>query len=289
MPDEQHPVGSRDGIGRRDRHLELRRRVLGMQLEDLDRLGVEHLEQIAAVVGDLDQSVHPVPGTRGSRHELIPRAGIEHPLGLEAHARPQPALGGTVGHLPRERALTTRVRLAVLGAAVKRRPRPTGLSREHDEPLEIREQPQVADRPGRARAGGDRVVEHEHVEHRRHPDPVRDRVLESGHGHRLDPRDAAVVDVGGGDANDAVRRQAGRYARDLARLVSVAPGDHLADDLTAASVRRSGVLAPARAERAPGDLDRMGVQQDPREPARHRSPVVPQVVGAALHDDVSRS
>ncbi len=184
-----------------------------MELKHFQRLRLQDLQQVAAVVRYLDQPVHAVGGTRRRRKELVPGPRIEHPLGLEPHPRLQASLGHPLDHPPRERPLATRVWPALLGAPVHGSPRPTRLGREYDQAIEVGEQPQVADWPGRARAGGDRVVEHEHVEHRRHPDSVAGGVLESRHRHGLYPRDPAVVDIRRRDADDTVAGQLGRTFR----------------------------------------------------------------------------
>ena len=68
---EHRGIGGVDwGLGR-DRHLELPRRVLGMELLDLDPLGTKGADEIANVVRYADQPGHAIRGTDCRRDEVI--------------------------------------------------------------------------------------------------------------------------------------------------------------------------------------------------------------------------
>nr|BFE48933.1 hypothetical protein GCM10017745_23600 [Saccharothrix mutabilis subsp. capreolus] len=110
--------------------------------------------------------------------------------------------GQAVGHRPRETAFVPLVRHAVLVVAVRRRPRPARLARQHGDPVQVRVQPQVAHRAAGVPTGHDRVVQQEGVEHGGRAHAVRGGVRESAQRHGLHARDAAVVDPGDRDEDD---------------------------------------------------------------------------------------
>ena len=199
LPQQQDLVGGRDRVQRRRRELELPGGVLRVQLEHLDRLGVQGGQQVVAVVGQLDHPGHPVRRPAARRTELLALIGAERPLDLEAHPYVETGLGRARRHPPSEAALAARVLIAVLGVPVHRSPGPAGLARQGDDPVEVGMQPQVASRAAGEPPGGDAVVDAEHVEHRRHPDPPAGRVGEPVDRHGLHPCDTGVVDVREGD------------------------------------------------------------------------------------------
>src|SRR5207248_3643492 len=156
-------------------------------------------QQVVHVPGQLHDPGHAVRRALAGRGRV--RASQE-PLDLEGGAQLKAVGPGPLDHGPGEGALAAGVRLALLGAAVRGRPRPAGLRGQRGEPVEVRVQPQVTRRPAGQPTGRDRVVHAEHVEHRRRADPPGDRVAEPLHRYRLDARDAGVVHKGHGDRPD---------------------------------------------------------------------------------------
>src|SRR6266540_559559 len=85
------------------------------------------------------------------------------------------------------------VQLALLRPAVHRRPGPPLLGREPGQPVEVGMQPQVSDRAADVAAGGDGVIDAEHIEHGRHADAPRGGLGQTVDGYRLDPGHARVI------------------------------------------------------------------------------------------------
>ncbi len=204
-----------------DRHLELPWRVLGVELKHRQTLGVQGPEDVAQVVGALDDARHAVCGTVG-RH-LGHRARLGHPgrpvgrsgprrdpLHLEARAQREAPVRRRVAHAPRELPCAARVDVSVLGDAVARRPGPAGLCGQRDEPVKVGDEAQIADRAADPGALGDRVVHQEHVEARRRADTPCRRVLQLPDGDGLHAADARVVDPADHHAGHVARGQLGR-------------------------------------------------------------------------------
>jgi hypothetical protein len=193
LPHQHAIVGGRYRVGRRDRDLELAGRVFGVELLDDHALALQRPGDRAAVVRQLDHPRHAVGRAAAGRDEAALALGAGGPLHLEAHPQREPAAGGFGDHTASERALAAGVDPALLGVAVDRGEGPAGLAREHGDPVEVGDQPQVAGRAADVLAGRDVVVDHEHVEHRRHADAPPGGALEPAQRDRLDPGDAGVV------------------------------------------------------------------------------------------------
>ncbi len=216
LADEDEGVGRADRVLDGDRELVLPGRVLGVDLLDDDALPLERGEQVAQVVRLLDDAGVAVrrSGDRGPKSS--PGSPTAHSTSKATCAR-QPALGKCGHGAAGDAALVLRMLGALLGEAVRRRPRPAGLLVEHDQPVEVGMQPQVADRTAREAPGHDRVVGEERVEHRRRADAPARGVFQAGQRHRLDAGDPAVVDPGGGHGDDAALAQLRGQARGPAR------------------------------------------------------------------------
>ncbi len=221
--DEDGEVGGGDGGRGRDGHLVLPRRVLRVQLEDLDALLGEGVHDSVEVGGDLDEAGHAVGGA-GARGFTRP---CDAPLGLETHADVDAVLGErafglAAGELP----LAGRVGRAALLEPVGGRPGPAGLGGQCGQPAEVGNEPQVAVGAADARARRHGVVDQVHVEDGRHAHALLGRPRQPREGHGLDPGDARVVHPGEGDGVNAGRGEPrhGLLSRIHARSLPAAPG-----------------------------------------------------------------
>src|SRR6266540_1654549 len=189
---QHREVGGADRVGRCDGQLELAGGVLRMELVHDDALGGERGEQVLDVVRHLDDPGHPVGGAGAGGHRVV--AGLaDEPFDLVRHPQLEPGLRGPLSLAPRERALAGGVQLALLRPAVHRRPGPPLLGREPGQPVEVGMQPQVSDRAADVAAGGDGVIDAEHIEHGRHADAPRGGLGQTVDGYRLDPGHARVI------------------------------------------------------------------------------------------------
>ncbi len=155
--------------------------------------------------------VIPYPGPATAGREVL-AARRDHPLDLEGCQHLQ-ALGGQgVGLASQQQAAAERVRLPVLPVAVARRPGPTRLRRQGDDPRQIRNDPKITDGCPTVGWRGQPVVEPEVVEAGRGANAPRRELRQPVQRHRLDPGDARVVDEGGGHGHDAGLGEAGQQA-----------------------------------------------------------------------------
>ncbi len=187
-------VGRRHRMGGRRRELQLAGGVLGMDLVDLDSLSGQRRQEVGQIGRQLDDPGHAAPRSEAGGRGAVTVSPPDEPLHLERHPEAEAGIGGPGGHGPGEAALVAGVTLAFLGPAVRRCPRPPGHGVQRRNPLQVREQPQVAHGAADVGAGGDGVVDTEHVEHRRHPDAVGGSRFQTVDGHRLHTGHAGVVD-----------------------------------------------------------------------------------------------
>jgi hypothetical protein len=166
LPDQHAVVGRADRVAGRHRDLHLARGVLRVELLDGHALLLQCLDDLAAVVRQLDDPGHAVGRAGAGRLEAAVALGADRPLHLEAHPQLQAALAGQAGHAAGERALAAGVDPALLGVPVDRRPGPAGHRGQRGEPAGVRDQAQVAAGAADVFARGDVVVDEEDVEHR---------------------------------------------------------------------------------------------------------------------------
>ncbi len=147
----------------RDRHLELSRAVLRVDLLDAHARGFQALEHVADVLGRVEEPAQPVAGAAEGRLEVVGVAA-DHPLHLDRHQGAD-ALGEPGGDLrPGERPLAVGVDRAVLVEAVAGRPRPAFRVAQDDELVQVGHHPQVAVRLVQRRRGIDAAVADEGVD-----------------------------------------------------------------------------------------------------------------------------
>ncbi len=193
--DQHAGVRGRDRVLGRDRHLVLRRAVLRVDLLDSDASRAERVDHVADIIGRAGggQPAQAVASAAERRLEVLGVAA-DHPLDLERHQRAD-ALAQACGDLGAgETALITRVRGAVLAEPVAWRPGPAGRVGQHDEPVQVRHQPQVAVGLVQRRLRIDAAVAAERVNDRREPEAGPGRCRQARQRRRLHPRSAAVVD-----------------------------------------------------------------------------------------------
>ena len=210
---QRHPHQDRGvgGLDRRlgdDRELELRRGVLGVELLDDDPLRLERLDHVAAVVRELHETRHAVAGARGDRREVVAVGAGEDPLDLEGGLDLEPAAAERLDLAPQQQPAAARVLLTVLRPALPRRPGPARLRGQDHHPVEVRDDPLVADRALAGRRGGHPVVEAEVVEGGREADPPAGQLRQPAQRHGLDPRDPGVVDERGRHRHHALLGEA---------------------------------------------------------------------------------
>ena len=187
-----------------DRDLELRRAELRMNLLDADPGRLQAVGHVADVVRRLQEPGQPVAGAadRGLEVSLVP---ADHPFHFERHqgADPLAQAGGQLG--PGERALASGVDGAVLVEPVAGCPGPAIRRRQHGQPIQVRDHPEVAFRGGQRGRPVDAARGRERIENRREPQPGPGGPGQAGQRHRLDPCCAAMVDEGRRDPADLAR------------------------------------------------------------------------------------
>ncbi len=135
-----------------------------MDLFHVETLALQRDQHVTHVVALLEQPDHPVRGTGAGRPELVAVAAAHRPLDLDAHPEPQAVRGRRLDLAAGEPPRAAGVHVAVLGAAVDRGPGPARLCVENDEPVEVRDVPQVpVGAPERAGTGQRHVVGPERV------------------------------------------------------------------------------------------------------------------------------
>ncbi len=206
VPDQHHGVRRLDRALRRDRHLELARGVLGMELKHRQLLCGERPEHVPQVVGEVDEPVHPVRGRTARR---IAGGVGDDPLDLDPGSYGEAAPLDGLGHPAGEAALAAGVRRAVLGVPIGGCPGPAGLGGQRGQPGEVRDEPEVPAGAVGERAAGGRVVDQEDVEAGRGADAPLGGVLQLPDGDGLHPGDAGVVDPAEHHPLDAVGGQSG--------------------------------------------------------------------------------
>ena len=162
---EHAGVGRADRVLDRDGELQLPRGVLGVELLDGDTLARQRGQHVAAVVRHLGQpgsARRRAHGCRGGSRRRRPRRPPTRSRERARTVRPRPAR--SVDEPAQQEAAVGGVRRSRLLVALARRPRPAGLRVEDDEPVEVGDDPLVADRALAGRRRGHPVVGAEVVE-----------------------------------------------------------------------------------------------------------------------------